>query len=264
MYQAKGLTRKRPYQDRDELAKQLQLDADASITYYIDRSFRHSSFLDEIMAAVRIVTENTCVEMNATHHERDADLVFARSRSFHGRIPQNDVCNSSGFHQGREYVYFSTHHADRWSVLRSILLCLAPFRYEFQRSDRNEHMIIHWTNILSGMEHVFLAKRDYPPNIPGFPKYSHGNVVNRGFYYYSKNGHLTMFPKYHEDLELYEYVDWEVDIMRLRLFYGQLKFRVSHRSPRTRKIYFTWETKEGCEANWTQYSSKNMPTHVQH
>lgn len=214
--------------ERYAKAKKLHLYPDLKMQYYIDMSIeKDTHFVKEIIAAARLIKENSCVTVQRTLNLTEAQLVI-KGNNFDDDVEERfqDCGGKSG--QPKSYATFRTDYQNRWHVLRVFLLCLAPFRDEFLRRDRDEHVSIRWPNIKDGREPNFFALDDYPPHIPGFPEYTHGCVVNRPLTYLSKDGLETIYPKKNSSLTLYKYYRWPVDLQRLRLFYRQLLFPINY------------------------------------
>lgn len=227
---------------RYELAERLHLFPDFKMTYFIRETIRNETdFIREVVEAARIIRLHSCVTVERSFWIEDAQLVIGGGQGNDAEANRQDCGGKSG--QRISYASFQTESQDRWDVLRTFLLCLAPFKDEYLRRDRDEHVYILWDRIRDGQESWFFKTDDYPPNLAGFPTYTHGCVVNRPLNYLSKDDKPTILPKNSSDTHLYRYIRWPVDLQRLRLFYRQILF--PYYDHLTNMTY--WRAAKGCD-----------------
>uniref|UniRef100_A0A131YHL7 Metalloendopeptidase n=1 Tax=Rhipicephalus appendiculatus TaxID=34631 RepID=A0A131YHL7_RHIAP len=206
-------------------AAKLQIYPDTTVTYYVDPDIsKNVSFMKTFLDAVKKINDYTCVQMLRAPHEEGVDILIYGPSTIEDQSNKEPHCSGSGVRGSR--ISFQLNHISTHFVLRVLLRCLAPLEYEHLRSDRDDHVVIFWKNIKDGHEEEFMKSSIYPPDIPGFPGYTHGSVLTVPMNYLSKNGRKTYAPKNAIHNDDYRRIKMKVDAQRVRLYYRQLMFTI--------------------------------------
>lgn len=72
-------------------------------------------------------------------------------------------------------------------LVRRLLNAVAGLQYEHQREDRDEYVEIFYSNILPEYRSEFDKVPGYPPNLPHFPEYTHGDIMSVPLNYRTRN-----------------------------------------------------------------------------
>ncbi|XP_042251351.1 astacin-like metalloendopeptidase isoform X2 [Thunnus maccoyii] len=172
------------------------------IPYVISQEL--ASRTDDILSAMKMVSENTCVSFHKRTSETDY-LLFKTSKGCASYV---------GFIGGEQGVFVGPP-CIVGNIVHEILHALG-FHHEHTRTDREQHITILPHNIMAGMERNFKKQQGETFELP----YDVKSIMHYGSGFFSANGLPTIVPNVDVE-EMGQRVKMtEMDIKRVRHLYS--------------------------------------------
>lgn len=110
---------------------------------------------------------------------------------------------------------------DYYILMARLLNAVAGLKYEHQRVDRDQHVLISRKNIRKGAVKNFAKIARYPPDLPEFKQYAFNSIMSMGQYYQSRNNNPTITTVRSTNFEEHS-LNITIDMMRVNAVYRQL------------------------------------------
>uniref|UniRef100_A0A3Q2PFD3 Metalloendopeptidase n=1 Tax=Fundulus heteroclitus TaxID=8078 RepID=A0A3Q2PFD3_FUNHE len=176
------------------------------LPYVISPQINHRT--DDIMAAMAMVSEHTCI----TFHKRNSESNYVLFKIGNG------CASHVGFIGGEQHVYVAPS-CSVGNIAHEILHTLG-FQHEHTRLDRDKFIDIIQSNIIPGNKNFKkLAGQTF--DIP----YDYTSIMHYGRCFFSSNGEPTIIPKKNvKDMGQRDRL-METDIKKIKLLYNCGKYQ---------------------------------------
>ncbi|XP_021165815.2 zinc metalloproteinase nas-4 isoform X2 [Fundulus heteroclitus] len=172
------------------------------LPYVISPQINHRT--DDIIAAMAMVSEHTCI----TFHKRNSESNYVLFKIGNG------CASHVGFIGGEQHVYVAPS-CSVGNIAHEILHTLG-FQHEHTRLDRDKFIDIVQSNIIPGMEKNFKKLAGQTFDIP----YDYTSIMHYGRCFFSSNGEPTIIPKKNvKDMGQRDRL-METDIKKIKLLYN--------------------------------------------